>query len=509
MQSVLEYLSTPAGAMSILLAQAKQRLVQCEVEDCRIKQQFRLMIAPRLRQGNQRLETAALYPLQVNLESGGRVNHMAIWAEALELWRRNPRLEWFFIQVADERRVQMGFPPTVEPSPEWTNGYPRQFCSGKDSRRVYSEEELIEETASLATRPLLRKWLVIQKRMDAALDRHGTNLSASALDELRGHLIDKIAQYCWLRRGPLRKLRLPLEGELSRWACDYRRNILFAGQTISQTYSLNRLVGEEVGTEFLDLLADPQAQEEATGVAIPATLLVVISLLRKQLENFNAPFFREVVTDLLAGNFAVADDGTVRADEGVFERYCAKRTSWSAKLYFHLRGVNGNSREASFARHAFDQLVKTLPRFLFTCADRSLVIRLLERAWDMPNLCYGEVVHQVMTYARKRVKSWEALPAQRRTSLQAKDQAKLIAQCSTLDPAWEYYGGTLGTLWRAYGELLAHQCFEILREARFRCFSQTFQSLSDRLFRLRKQVEEYKPDFEKWLECSRGRFQQS
>jgi hypothetical protein len=500
MLAAIELMKSPAGAMYMV---GRRELAKTEACDLAVMNEFRLMVAPRLRpefRDGVQLQTPALFPSKVDLLDKG--DHIKAWKDAIEIANANPHLRWFFERVADERRVELGFEPKIQPLPDWTYGYLPEFCSGKDSNRAQSSEDLFDVTAAYASRPLLRKWQEIQKRMEAALDRHGNNLSASALDELRGHLIEQIAEHCWICRGSLRKLRVPLEGELSRWASDYRRTVLFAGQRISQTYSLNRLIGEEVGTEFLDLLADPQQAEEATGVAIPATLLVVISMLQTQLESFNAPFYREVVADLLAGNFAVAEDGTVRANDGVFERYCAKRSSWSAKLYFHQHGVNGNSREASFALHAFDKLVKTLPKFLFSSADRSLVIRLLERAWDMPNLCYGEVVNQVMTFARKRVKSWEALPVHQRTSLQAKDQAKLIAQCCALDPAWEYYGETLGTLWRSYGELMAHQCFEILREARFRVFTQTFQTLSDRLIRLRKQVDEYRPYFEQWLQKS-------
>jgi hypothetical protein len=502
MLAAIELMKSPAGAMFVI---ARRELAKTEASDLAVMNQFRLMVAPRLRpefRDGIQLETPALFPLSVMLCE--RKAHIQCWKDAVTLATENPHLSWFFERVADERRVELGFPPKVLPIPDWTYGYLPEFCSGKDSNRAHSEENLLDATAAYATRPLLRKWQEIQKRMEFALDRHGNNLSASALDELRGHLIEQIAEHCWICRGSLRKLRLPLEGELSRWASDYRRTVLFAGQTISQTYSLNRLIGEEAGTEFLDLLVDPQQAEEVSGVAIPATLLVVIQMLQSQFETFNSPLYQAVIEDLLAGNFSTSESGKVIADDGAFQRYGARRTSWSAKLLFQKHGVSGEHSERSFAQSAFDQLMKTLPRFLFASADRSMVIRLLERAWDMPNLCYGEVVNQVMTYARKRVKSWEALPAHRRTSLQAKDQAKLIAQCSTLDPAWEYYGETLGTLWRSYGELLAHQCFEILREARFRCFSQTFQSLSDRLVRLRKGVDEYRPQFEEWLNASKA-----
>jgi hypothetical protein len=497
----IELMKSPAGAMLVI---ARRELAKTEASDLAVMNQFRLMVAPRLRpefRDGIQLETPALFPLSVLLCE--RKQHIQCWKDAVALATENPHLSWFFERVADERRVELGFPPKVQPLPDWTYGYLLEFCSGKDSNRQ-SSEDLFDASVAYANRPLLRKWQVIEKRMEVALDRHGINLSPSALDELRGHLIEQIAQYCWMRRGSLRKLRLPLEGELSRWASDYRRFVLFAGQTISQTYSLNRLIGEEAGTEFLDLLADPQQAEEATGVAIPATLLVVISMLKNQLEGFNSPLYQEVIGDLLSGNFSTSESGKVIADDGVFQRYCAKRTSWSAKLLFQKHGVSGRSAERAFAQSAFDQLVALLPGFLCSPQDRSLVIQLVEMAWAMPNLCYSELVSKVLSFARTRVAQYRLLSADCKISTRNADKSRLIAQCKRLDSEWEYYGEPLGTLWRAYAELLAHQCFEILREARFCCFSQTFQSMSDRLIRLRKGVDEYRSQFEEWLNASKA-----
>jgi hypothetical protein len=503
MLAAIELMKSPAGAMFVI---ARRELAKTEACDLAVMNQFRLMVAPRLRpefRDGIQLETPALFPLSVMLCE--RKAHIQCWKDAVTLATENPHLSWFFERVADERRVELGFPPKVQPLPDWTYGYLPEFCSGKDSNRAHSEENLLDASVAYASRPLLRKWQEIQKRMEFALDRHGNNLSASALDELRGHLIEQIAEHCWIRRGSLRKLRLPLEGELSRWASDCRRTVLFAGQTISQTYSLNRLIGEEAGTEFLDLLADPQQAEEATGVAIPATLLVVISMLQSQFETFNSPFYQEVIGDLLAGNFSTADQsGKVVANDGVFQRYCAKRTSWSAKLLFQRHGVSGKNAERAFAQAAFDQSVDILPGFLCSPQDRSLVIQLVEMAWAMPNLCYSELVSRVLTFGRTRVEQYRTLSVDCKISTRNADKSMLIAQCKKLDSEWEYYGEPLGTLWRAYAELLAHQCFEILREARFRCFSQTFQSLSDRLVRLRKQVHEYLPEFEEWLNASKA-----
>jgi hypothetical protein len=505
MLAAIELMKSPAGAMYMV---GRRELAKTEACDLAVMNEFRLMVAPRLRpefRDGVQLQTPALFPSKVDLLDKG--DHIKAWKDAIEIANANPHLRWFFERVADERRVELGFEPKIQPLPDWTYGYLPEFCSGKDSNRQ-SSEDLFDASATYVTRPLLRKWQMIEKRMESALDRHGINLSASALDELRGHLIEQIAQYCWICRGSLRKLRLPLEGELSRWASDYRRTVLFAGQTISQTYSLNRLIGEEAGTEFLDLLADPQQAEEATGVAIPATLLVVIQMLQTQLEGFNSPLYQEVIGDLLAGNFSTADQsGKVIADDGVFQRYCAKRTSWSAKLLFQKHGVSGQNAERAFAQAAFDQLVDTLPRFLSTQQDCSIVFQLVEMAWSMPNLCYSELVSRVLAFARTRVQQYRLLSGDCKISTRNADKSRLIAQCKKLDPEWEYYGEPLGTLWRAYAELLAHQCFEILREARFRCFSQTFQSLSDRLIRLRKQVDEYRPQFEEWLNASKGRQQ--
>jgi hypothetical protein len=502
MLAAIELMKSPAGAMLVI---ARRELAKTEACDLAVMNQFRLMVAPRLRpefRDGIQLETPALFPLSVLLCE--RKAHIQCWKDAVKLATKNPQLSWFFERVADERRVELGFPPKVQPLPDWTYGYLPEFCSGKDSNRQ-SSEDLFDATVAHATRPLLRKWQEIQKRMEFALDRHGNNLSASALDELRGHLIEQIAEHCWICRGSLRKLRLPLEGELSRWASDYRRTVLFAGQTISQTYSLNRLIGEEAGTEFLDLLADPQQAEEATGVAIPATLLVVISMLQSQFETFNSPLYQEVIGDLLAGNFSTADQsGKVVANDGVFQRYCAKRTSWSSKLLFQKHGVSGRNAERVFAQSAFDQLVDILPGFLCSPQDRSIVIQLVEMAWAVPNLCYSELVSRVLSFARIRVAQYRLLSADCKISTRNADKSMLIAQCKKLDPEWEYYGEPLGTLWRAYAELLAHQCFEILREARFRVFSQTFQTMSDRLIRLRKQVDEYRPQFEEWLNASKA-----
>jgi hypothetical protein len=502
MLAAIELIQSPAGAMVVM---ARHELAKIENHDLIVMSEFRLMVAPRLRpefRDGIQLETPALFPLSVLLCE--RKQHIQCWKDAVTLATENPHLSWFFERVADERRVELGFPPKVQPLPDWTYGYLPEFCSGKDSNRAHSEEDLFDATVAYANRPLLRKWQEIQKRMGAALDRHGNNLSASALDELRGHLIEQIAEHCWMRRGSLRKLRLPLEGELSRWASDYRRTVLFAGQTISQTYSLNRLIGEEIGTEFLDLLADPQQAEEATGVAIPATLLVVISMLQSQFETFNSPLYQEVIGDLLAGNFSTSESGKVAADDGVFQRYCLKRSSWSAKLLFQKHGVSGKNAERAFAQSAFDQLVDILPGFLCSPQDHSIVIQLVEMAWAMPNLCYSELVSKVLSFARTRVAQYRLLSADCKISTRNADKSRLIAQCKKLDPEWEYYGEPLGTLWRAYAELLAHQCFEILREARFCCFSQTFQSMSDRLVRLRKGIDEYRPQFEEWLNASKA-----